>query len=92
MAKTYTTETGVVATFKVAALNLDAISDNERYDGFYGICTDLNNPVKEIIGLNHNRWESEDCFRLQTAKLFMLNKIYLKTSQILVQMLLQYRH
>ena len=64
VAETYTTETGEVATFKVAALNLDAISDDERYDGFYGICTDLNNPVNEIIGLNHNRWESEDCFRV----------------------------
>ncbi len=48
----------------MAALNLDAIADDEKYDGFYGICTDLNNPVKEIIELNHNRWESEDCFRV----------------------------
>ena len=60
----YATETGEAAVFKVAALNLDAIADDEKYDGFYGICTDLNNPVAEIIELNHNRWESEDCFRV----------------------------
>ena len=60
----YATEDGEVAVFKVAALNLDAIADDEKYDGFYGICTDLNNPVQEIIELNHNRWESEDCFRV----------------------------
>ena len=60
----YATETGEVAVFKVAALNLDAIADDEKFDGFYGICTDLSNPVAEIIGLNHNRWESEDCFRV----------------------------
>jgi transposase len=64
VAETFATQEGEVATFKVAALNLDAIADDERYDGFYGICTDLNNPVKEIIELNHNRWESEDCFRV----------------------------
>lgn len=62
--ETYATKDGEVAIFKVAALNLDAIADDEQYDGFYGICTDLNNPVAEIIDLNHNRWESEDCFRV----------------------------
>lgn len=62
--ETYTTQDGEIAVFKVAALNLDAISDDEKYDGFYGICTDLDNPVNEIIELNHNRWESEDCFRV----------------------------
>lgn len=64
LSELYATETGEAAVFKVAALNLDAIADDERYDGFYGICTDLNNPVAEIIGLNHKRWESEDCFRV----------------------------
>lgn len=62
--ETFATKDGEVATFKVAALNLEAIADDEKYDGFYGICTDLNNPVNEIIELNHNRWESEDCFRV----------------------------
>lgn len=64
VSETYATADGEVAVFKVAALNLDAIADDERYDGFYGICTDLNNPVNEIVELNHNRWESEDCFRV----------------------------
>lgn len=64
VSETYATESGEIAVFKVAALNLDAIADDEKYDGFYGICTDLNNPVKEIIQLNHNRWESEDAFRV----------------------------
>lgn len=64
ISETYTTEDGEIAAFKVAALNLDAIADEERYDGFYAICTDLNNPAKEILELNHNRWESEDSFRV----------------------------
>lgn len=60
----HVTEDGEEAVFKIAALNLDAIADEEKYDGFYGICTDLNDPVYEIIRLNHNRWESEDSFRV----------------------------
>ncbi len=60
----YATGTGEVAVFKTAALNLEAIADDEKYDGFYAICTDLSDAVGEIIGLNHNRWESEDCFRV----------------------------
>lgn len=62
--ETHATESGEVAVFKVAALNLDAIAEDERYDGFYAICTDLNNPADEIIRLNHKRWESEDSFRV----------------------------
>lgn len=60
----HVTEAGEEAVFKIAALNLDAIADEEKYDGFYGICTDLNDPVYEVIKLNHNRWESEDSFRV----------------------------
>lgn len=60
----YATDDGEVAVFKVAALNLNAIEDDEKYDGFYSICTDLNNPVYEILELNHNRWESEESFRI----------------------------
>lgn len=60
----YATDDGEVAIHKTAALNLGAIADDEKYDGFYSICTDLNNPVAEIVELNHNRWESEDCFRV----------------------------
>ena len=57
-------EKGEVAVFKTVALNLGAIADEEKYDGFYAVCTDLNNHVSEILGYNHNRWESEDAFRV----------------------------
>lgn len=64
LAETYATEQGEVAVFKTVALNLDAISDEERFDGFYAVCTDLNDNVDVILRLNHNRWESEDAFRV----------------------------
>ena len=62
--ESYATEDGELAVYRTVALNLDAIEDEERYDGFYGICTDLNDSVDEVLNLNHNRWESEDAFRV----------------------------
>lgn len=62
--KTYSTSDGEVAVFRTVALNLDAISEEEKFDGFYGICTDLTQPPSRIIEMNHNRWESEDAFRV----------------------------
>lgn len=64
LSETYATEDGEVAAFRTVALNLDAISEEEKYDGFYAICTDLSDDVPKIFELNHNRWESEDAFRI----------------------------
>ena len=64
LSETYATEDGEVAVFRTVSLNLDAISEEEKYDGFYAICTDLSDNVTKIIELNHNRWESEDAFRV----------------------------
>lgn len=64
LSEAYVTNDGEVAVHRIAALNLDAIADEEKYDGFYGICTDLNDDAGFIIGMNHNRWESEDAFRV----------------------------
>lgn len=64
ISEVYATSDGEPAVYKTTALNLDAIADEEKYDGFYAICTDLHNPAEEILRLNHNRWESEDAFRV----------------------------
>lgn len=64
LSEVYATETGELAEFKTVALNMNAIADEQKYDGFYAICTDLNNEVGDILRLNHNRWESEDAFRV----------------------------
>lgn len=69
--------------FKTVALNLEAISDEEKYNGLYAICTDLNDGVEEILRLNHNRRESEDAFRvlyissqiISTLRIMTLNMI-----------------
>ena len=39
--------------------------EEERYDGFYAVCTNLSSMgVDEIIKINQKRWEIEECFRI----------------------------
>ena len=58
------TENGEIAEKTVYGLNEDKIREEERYDGFYAIATNLDEPASEIIRINHRRWEIEECFRI----------------------------
>ena len=58
------TEDGELAGIKTFALNQEMIEQEERFDGFYGICTDLEDNAAEIIKMNGGRWIIEDCFRI----------------------------
>ena len=47
------------------SLDLDRIANEEKYDGFYAIATNLEDEtVKEIIEINSQRYKIEDCFRI----------------------------
>ena len=58
------TEDGELAGIKTFSLNQEMIEQEERFDGFYGICTDLEDNAAEIIKMNGGRWIIEDCFRI----------------------------
>ena len=58
------TEDGELAGIKTFSLNQEMIEQEERLDGFYGICTDLEDNAAEIIKMNGGRWIIEDCFRI----------------------------
>jgi hypothetical protein len=45
-------------------LDLDKIREEEKYDGFYAIATNLDDNVKDILAINEQRYQIEDCFRL----------------------------
>lgn len=54
-------------TNKNASYELDneAISEEEKYDGFYAIATNLmDSNIKGILEINANRYKIEDCFRI----------------------------
>ena len=58
------TADGEMAEYTSYTLNQEMIDQEARFDGFYGICTDLEDNAPEIIKLNGGRWIIEDCFRI----------------------------
>ena len=45
-------------------LNQEAINEEEKYDGFYAVATNLEDPAKYILEISSNRYKIEDCFRI----------------------------
>ena len=45
-------------------LDLEKIREEEKYDGFYAIATNLDENVKDILAINEQRYQIEDCFRI----------------------------
>lgn len=72
------TEDGEVCAKKIPYLDEIIISEEEKYDGFYAVCTNLENtPVSKIIQINHGRWEIEECFRIMKTE-FQARPVYLQ--------------
>lgn len=42
----------------------DVIREEEKYDGFYALATNLEGSAKEILQINKQRYQIEDCFRM----------------------------
>jgi len=58
------TDDGELAQYNSYSLNKEMIEQEERFDGFYGICTDLEDDAPSIIKINGGRWIIEGCFRI----------------------------
>lgn len=63
-----TTDNGEVALNNNYTLNQDKIDDEAKYDGFYSVCTNLEDEVTEIIKINKRRWEIEESFRIMKSE------------------------
>ena len=74
--KTNITKDGEVAEKKVLSLNTDTIKKEEKFDGFYGVCTNLDDDPEEIIKVNQRRWEIEESFRIMKSE-FKARPVYL---------------
>ena len=58
-------------------LDLDKITEEEKYDGLYAVCTDLlDDDVADILKVSEGRWQIEDCFRTMKTE-FEARPVYL---------------
>lgn len=65
----YATKDGEVAKKAHFSMDEEAIQKEAQYDGFYGVCTNLESDPLELIHINHQRWEIEESFRIMKSEL-----------------------
>ena len=77
------TKDGELADKIIYGLDEKVIADEEMYDGFYGVCTNLDDEASEIIKVNHRRWEIEECFRIMKSE-FKARPVYLSNDDRII--------
>ena len=76
ISSTNITKDGEIADKTIHSLNKEAIADEEMYDGFYAVCTNLEDDATAITKINHRRWEIEECFKIMKYE-FKARPVYL---------------
>ena len=74
--RTNITAEGEIAEKKILSINNEIIEKEEKFDGFYGVCTNLEDNAEEIIKVNQRRWEIEESFRIMKSD-FKPRPVYL---------------
>lgn len=70
------TADGEVAEHEIYSIDTGLIAKEEVFDGFYAVCTNLEDDVSVIISVNKRRWEIEECFRIMKSE-FKARPVYL---------------
>ncbi len=58
----------------------DKIHEEEKYDGYYAIATNLEDPARDILAIAGKRYQIEDCFRIMKTS-FDARPVYHRKSQ-----------
>ncbi len=62
------TSEGEVAENQILSIDRELIAKEEAFDGFYAVCTNLEDDASEIIKINKRRWEIEESFRIMKSE------------------------
>lgn len=76
----HATKEGEAAVIADSYIGLSLIADEEKYDGFYAVCTNLDDPPESIVAVNKRRWEIEECFRIMKTD-FEARSVYVKRQE-----------
>ena len=74
--KKHLTSDGEIADVNTYSIDNNVIEQEAQYDGFYAVCTNLDDDVTTIISVNSRRWEIEECFRIMKSE-FRARPVYL---------------
>ena len=71
-------------------INQSAIEEEEKYDGFYAVATNLDDDAKTVIGISSNRYRIEDCFRITKTNLSSRPVYHQKPRRIIAHFMICY--
>ena len=74
--RTSCTPDGELAQKEIYSIDSALIKKEAAFDGFYALCTNLEDDPSEIIKVNHRRWQIEECFRIMKSE-FKARPVYL---------------
>lgn len=75
--KSHCTPDGELANRKLYDINTDLVEKEAAYDGFYAVCTNLDDDPSAIIKVNKRRWQIEESFRIMKSE-FKARPVYLQ--------------
>ena len=75
--KTAITGDGEIAEKYLYEIDEERIAEEEKYDGFYAVVTNLDDSPSEIIKINQRRWEIEESFRIMKSE-FEARPVYVQ--------------
>ena len=73
---TSSTKNGEIAENTTYSINQNIIDEEEKYDGYYALTTNLSGDITEIFKIVKGRWEIEESFRIMKSD-FMARPINL---------------
>jgi transposase len=77
ISKYYCTSDGELADKELFRIDASLIAQEAAYDGFYAVCTNLEDDASAIIKVNRRRWEIEESFRIMKSE-FKARPVYLQ--------------
>jgi hypothetical protein len=71
-------------------IDQSVIAEEEKYDGFYAVATNLDDPAKDILEVSANRYKIEDCFRVMKTNLSARPVFHQKRERIIAHFMICY--
>lgn len=71
-------------------INQGVIEEEEKYDGFYAVATNLDDSAKDILEVSANRYKIEDCFRVMKTNFSARPVYHQKRDRIIAHFMICY--
>ena len=71
-------------------INQSVIDEEEKYDGFYAVATNLDDRAKDILDISANRYKIEDCFRVMKTNFSARPVYHQKRDRIIAHFMICY--